>query len=285
MLQPPRLASPSARTVILIALAAAAGCAPSLATMQPAHVGPKGSVQVTGAMEVAVPTGTIVRTIDVGKTISDRAVNGEPITDADRQQLFSAAINLVASPPSVSPLFAVGYAVADRVEIGVRYAGQGWRVGARYQPLRREDGPFDLVVGLGVARSAFKIPIGEFIPVIEVDDFRRWTVDVPVTVGTSRSWFRVWAGPKLVYSRFETAIRLVIPNELPEIATFAGHSTFIGGMGGLALGYRKLFVGLELTVGNLSGSTATALSTTGVARAADLGGTVVYPAFGIMGEI
>jgi hypothetical protein len=283
-MQPAGLAGLSPPTVILVALAAA-GCAPSLATMQPAHVGPKGSVQVTTAMEVAIPTGTIVRTIDVGKTISDRAVNGDPISDADRQQLFTAAINVIASPPSVSPLFAVSYAIVDRFEVGLRYAGQGWRLGGRYQPLRREDGPFDLVVGVGVARSAYKIPLGEFIPVIEVDDFSRWTIDVPVTAGTSRSWFRVWAGPKLVYSRFDTAIRLVIPNELPEVATFDGHSTFIGGVGGLALGYRHLFLGIELTVGHLSGSTATALSTAGASRSADLAGTVVYPAFGLMGEI
>ena len=210
---------------------------------------------------------------------------GDPISDADRQQLFTAAINVLASPPSLSPLFAVAYAVTDRIEVGLRYAGQGWRLGGRYQPLRHEDGPFDLVVGLGVARSAYKIPIAEFIPVVEVDDFTRWTFDVPVTVGTSRSWFRVWIGPKLVYSRFDTAIRLVIPNELPEIASFDGHSTFIGGVGGLALGYRNLFFGIELTVGQLSGSTDTALSTAGVLRSAELGGTVVYPAFGLMGEI
>ena len=265
--------------VVFVALAVT-GCAPSLATMQPARVGPRGSLQVTAAMEVAIPTGTISRTLDVAETISDWALAGDPISDADRQQLFTAAINVLASPPSLSPLFAVAYAVADWVEVGVRYAGQGWRLGGRYQPLRHEDGPFDLVVGLGVARSAYKIPIAEFIPVVEVDDFTRWTIDVPVTVGTSRSWFRVWTGPKVVYSRFDTAVRLVIPNELPEVATFDGHSTFIGGVGGLALGYRNLFFGVELTVGRVSGSTNTVLSTAGVLRSADLGGTVVYPPSG-----
>jgi hypothetical protein len=278
-----RLARVNTR-IVFVALAAT-GCAPSLATMQPARVGPQGSVQVTAAMEVAIPTGTISRTLDVATTISDRALNGDPISEADRQQLFTAAVNVLASPPSLSPLFAVAYAVRDRIEVGLRYAGQGWRLGARYQPLRHEDGPFDLVVGAGVARSAYKIPLAEFISVLEVDDFTRWTIDVPVTVGASRSWFRTWIGPKLVYSRFDTAVRLVIPNEVPEVVSFDGHSTFIGGVGGVALGYRNLFFGIELTVGRLSGSTATALSTAGVLRSADVGGTVVYPAFGLMGEI
>jgi hypothetical protein len=268
-----------------LAVAALAGCAPSLATMQPAHVGPKGSIQVTVAMEVAIPPGTITDAIDAGETISDRAINGDPISEADRARLFTAAINLVASPPSFSPLFALAYAVQDRIEVGIRYAGQGWRLGGRYQLLRRDEGPCDLVVGLGVARSTYKLPLTDVIPVIEMDDFTRWTFDVPLTAGTSRSWYRVWAGPKFAYSRFDTAMRLVIPNEPPEVATFDGHSTFFGGQAGVAVGFRNVFFGLELTVGHLSGSASAAMSTAGVARSADLAGTIVYPAFGLMGEI
>ena len=50
-----------------------AGCAPSLATMQPAHVAPKGHVQATAALEVGIPTGTIGTIIDTGKPLSDLA--------------------------------------------------------------------------------------------------------------------------------------------------------------------------------------------------------------------
>ena len=93
------------KPLLLAAVAglALAGCAPSLATMQPAHVGPKGSIQVTAAAEVAIPPGAIVDAIDAGETISDRAINGEPISDVDRERLFTAAINLIASPPSFGP--------------------------------------------------------------------------------------------------------------------------------------------------------------------------------------
>jgi hypothetical protein len=275
------------RPLVLVGFAAlaAGGCAPSLATMQPAHVGPKGSIQVTAAMEVAIPPGTIVDAIDAGEAISDRALGGQPISDQDRARLFSAAINLAASPPSVGPHLAVAYAVRDRIEVGLRYAGQGWRLGGRYQLLRRDEGPCDLVVGLGVARSTYEIPLADVIPVVEIDDFTRWTIDIPVTAGTSRSWYRVWTGPKFVYSRFDTAMRLVIPNELPEKVSFGGHSTFFGGLAGVAVGYQHIFFGVELTVGRLSGSASAAASTAGVGYAADLAGTVVYPAFGLMGEL
>lgn len=262
----------------------ATGCAPSLATMQPAHVGPKGTVQATAAMEIGIPTGTIIQAIDAGKTLSDRAANGEPLTDADREQLYGAGINLVASPPSLGPHFALSYTPLDRLEVGVRYAGQGWRLGGRYQLVRKEEGPFDLVVGLGVTRSTYKLPLSDIIPVLKIDDFSRWTFDLPVLVGTSRSWYRVWAGPKLVHSRFDIGMRLAIPNELPEIAAFGGSSTFLGGVGGLAIGYRHLFLALELTVGHLSGSATAAITSANVSRSADLSGTVIYPTFGFMGE-
>jgi hypothetical protein len=267
-----------------LASVAAAGCAPSLATMQPAHVGPKGSIQVTAAVEVAIPPGAIIDAIDAGETISDRAANGQPISDTDRARLFNAAINLLASPPSFGPHFAVAYAVLDRVEVGLRYAGQGWRLGGRYQLVRRDEGPCDLVVGLGLARSSYAVPLGDVIPVIQIDDFTRWTIDVPLTAGTSRSWFHVWAGPKLVYSHFDTAMRLVIPNEAAELASFAGHSIFFGGLAGVAVGYRHVFLGLELTVGHISGSATAAASTAGASYSAELSGTIVYPAFGLMGE-
>ena len=40
-----------------------------------------------------------------------------------------------------------------------------------------EDGPLDLTVGAGVARASFEIPLASYIPILEVDDFTRWTVD------------------------------------------------------------------------------------------------------------
>ena len=89
------------------------GCAPSLATMQPAHVGPKGTVQFAAAMEIGVPTGTLIETIDTGKTLSSRALNGQTLTNEDREQLFRAGINWLGSPPQIGPHFAANYAPID----------------------------------------------------------------------------------------------------------------------------------------------------------------------------
>ena len=59
-----------------------------------------------------------------------------------------------------------------------------------------------------------------------------------------------------MHSRFDTALRLTTMADGEELATFDGKSTFVGGLGGIAVGYRHLFFGVELTVGQLFGSAA-----------------------------
>ena len=271
------------RSIVLAALLAA-GCAPSLATMQPAHVAPKGHFEATAALEVGIPTGAIVSTIDAGRALSDAAVHGSLTADQERR-VFEAGINVLVTPPSAGPHVALAYSVAERLEIGVRYAGDGWRAGTRYQILRHQEAPLDLTVGIGLARSAFSIPLADFIPILELDDFTRWTVDVPILVGTSRSWFRVWAGPKLLWSRFGTALRLSIPRGNTEHATFEGNATYVGGQAGVAVGYRNLFLGVEMTLAEAFGSASVTATSLPTVRPVDFTGFVVYPAFGLMGEL
>ena len=260
------------------------GCAPSLATLQPAHVAPKGHVQAAAGIEIGIPTGTIDRVYDAAQTAADAAEMGA-LTDADIVKFFDAGVNLATSPPSVSQHFAAAYTFADRAEIGIRNAGGGWRLGGRYQVLRHEDGPFDLVVGLGVARATTPIPFGDVVPYLEVKDFTRWTFDLPVLVGTSRSWFRVWAGPKFLYSRFDTNLSVTLPNNPIVLAGIDGHAFYYGGQAGVAIGYRYVFLGFELTLGQLSGSaTSSSMLATAPSHTTDISGFVVYPAIALMGE-
>ena len=261
--------------------------------MQPAHVAPKGHVQATVGLEVSAPTGTITRIIDTGKTLSEIARTQMDLTPAQRQQVFEAGVNVVVIPPSLGYHFAVAYTIVDHLELGLRYAGGGWRLGARYQILDHRDGPLDLTVGAGVARAAFEIPLSSYIPILEVDDFTRVTVDVaPLQIGTSRSWYRVWAGPKFLYSRFNTTLRLSIPGmSTADVASFGGSTIYYGGQGGIALGYRNVFVAFELTLAQVSGTghvrTASPPSGGGpepIASAANLDAFVVYPTFGLLGE-
>lgn len=274
------------RRATLILCCTLTGCAPSLATLQPARVAPKGSLTVAAGVEMGFPTGRIVDVVDTGKTIAKSCANQTcQLTDDQKRQIFDAGVNLASNPPSVGQHLAVNYSIADDTELGLRWAGQNWRVGGRRQLLHHADAPFDLVAGLGVARGTTSIPLGDVLPVLTIDDFTRWTFDLPVLLGTSRDWLRVWGGAKLVYSRFDTRMHLDLGTQDQTVASFEGKALYVLGQGGLALGYRKIFVAFELTLGEGSGSASANIPALATAmRTTDVSGFVVYPAFALLGE-
>jgi hypothetical protein len=259
------------------------GCAPSLAGLRPAEVAPKGHVQTSVGFEVGIPTGTLRRTVDVARDLAAAAATRQ-ITDAEKLQLFEAGASFASSPPSVGPHFSVAYSVRDATEVNVQYAGGAWRLGGRWQALTRRTGPFDLVAGVGVSHSGQVVSITDVLPVVHLDGIRRWTIDLPVLMGTSRDWLRVWGGPKLVYTHVSAGVELDLVNAERAAARFTAEGLYWGGQGGLAFGYRALFLGFELTLLQLVGSADVSTTVTGQRTNLDIGGWVVTPALALMGE-
>jgi hypothetical protein len=206
------------------------------------------------------------------------------LTDAEIARLFDVGVTVAASPPSVGQHLSLAYTVRDRTEVGLRYAGGGWRLGGRYQFLQHDDGPFDLVVGLGFARATTGVPLGSVVPFLDARDFTRWTIDLPVLIGTSRSWFRVWTGPKFLFTWFDTSLEINLPMNAVESGGLRGHATYLGGQGGAAIGYRNLFLAFELTLGELSGSATMTTMLNVPTPPTDISGFVIYPSFALMGE-
>lgn len=262
------------------------GCAPSLSTFQPAHVAPKGHIAAEAGLEGGLPVGAFSNLVDAGKTLASRGANGEKLSDGDKWKIFDAGVNLALTMPSIGPHVAVAYTPVDRFEIAVRYAGSAWRGGARYQILDHTTGPFDFTVGVGVARFSFEFPISDQIPVLKLDDFSRWQVDVPILVGTSRDWFRVWAGPKILLTTFETQLTLSLPNNDTTVARFDGKAGALGGQAGFAIGYRRLFFAVELTLAEAFGTAhLTAPLLNPPTHDTSVSSFTIFPAFGLMGEI
>ncbi len=264
-------------------LLATMGCAPPLSSFQPAHVAPAGQFQAGMGLDVAVPVGTITRTYDAAKTLSDTAQNGTPLADGQKLQLFDAGLNLALNPPAVNYHLGLAYTLIDRWEVSLRYAASALRLGARYQVLKHDSAPFDLVVGLGVARFSHEFPFGDVIPVLRLEDFVRWQLDVPILIGTSRDWFRAWVGPRFLATRFEAALILDLEAQPDELANLEGVGYYVGAQGGLAVGFRWLFVAAELTVARLVGD-ADLAALDRPARSVEIDSVVVYPSFGLMGE-
>jgi hypothetical protein len=177
--------------------------------------------------------------------------------------------------------------VAERWEVGARLATSGWRIAGRRQWLTQEADGIDLSAGLGLGRALFTPPVHSVFESIEVDDFWRWNIDLPVALGRHGSWYRVWGGPRLLYSWVSQTMTLTLddvgtPEPVRTTGKFTASGLYAGGYAGAALGYRSLFIGPELTVTYLFGSAE--VDALGGRQNVDVKSLVIYPAFAVMGE-
>jgi hypothetical protein len=262
-------------------------CAPSLSTFQTAAVPPTGHFSASVGLEGSIPLGTIYDVYSTGKDVLDKADSGQPLTTAEKWQAFDTGMELLLSPPAVGYHLSLAYVPWKRLEVALRYASSAARLGARYQLLDRSAGaPFDLSAGLGVSRFTYAFPLADKVPILKVDDFTRWQIDVPLLIGMQSHWFRTWIGPRFLATFFDSALRLDLKVEERVLASMSGTAYYVGGQGGVGFGYRWLFVAFELTVTELIGSAtfrADAL-TDSPSHTTDLSGLVIYPTLGLMGE-
>ncbi|MDX2021706.1 MAG: hypothetical protein SF187_15800 [Deltaproteobacteria bacterium] len=269
-----------------------AGCSTALSSFNPAHVPRKHGVHAEMGMDVSVPTGTISKTIDAGENLADKAQNNQTLTREDQLQLFDAGVNLALNPPSVLQHFGIAFAPIARTEVSLRFVGGGWRVGGRYQLLEQGvNSSWDLTVGLGGMRQAYSFPIDNVLDIVELKDFNRFTVDVPIAFGRRGSWYRFWGGPRLLWTTGHTEMTLNLPRVSQALlATADSSGIYYGVQSGFAVGYKHVFFGFELNLVQFQGSgTLTAMTFTDgqvgeTTRTVDLSGFVVYPGIALMGE-
>ena len=266
---------------------AVTGCAASLSSFQPAHVGPRRTARAEAGYDVSIPTGTIASTIDAAKTLAG-AAESRALSDDEKIQLFSAGLNLALNPPAFDYHYGFSINPADNWEIALRYAGGAPRIAGRHQLLMQEIHGVDLSVGLGVSRYLYRFPIERIVYVLRIDDFSRWNFDLPISFGWHNDFFRAWGGPRLALTTYATDIILHVPANAAsgmardESAHASGSGFFSGLQVGGAAGYRWLFVALELTIVRLSGSAR--LDVLGRTTNADTGSWILYPGAGLMGE-
>lgn len=244
-------------------------------------------MQVELGMDVSIPTGTIASTVDAGDALA-AAAEARELTEQERKRVFDAGVALALNPPSVVQHLGVGYTVVENLEVNLRYSISAIRGGARYQLLELDKHGVDLTVGLGVGRYVYAFPVGSVLDIVELEDFERWQFDLPIAVGTRGDWYRVWGGPRLMLTTFGTKLTMNLPaftgyGGERELASFSGEGFYVGGQAGAALGYKKVFFGVELTMVELLSSGR--LDAFGQKELeVDIDSFIVYPSFGLMGE-
>jgi hypothetical protein len=268
-----------------LVLLLATGCATSLSSFQPAHVAPKGSFSGEAGGDVSIPTGTIVRTIDTSKTLA-RAAQTRMLSEEEKLQVFAGGLNLALNPPFFVEHAGLNYSFAHGWEAGLRYASGAWRLGARRQLLWQEQSGYDLTIGVGLQRFSFGFPVDNVIDIVKLDDFTRWNLDVPVAIGRRTDYLRWWAGPRIVLSTYSTRLEIEAPGTggvaSRDVAEAAGRGAYIGAQAGAVVGYRWLFIGLEMTVVRMVGNAH--IDVFGRRTEADTGTWIIYPGIALLGE-
>ena len=269
-----------------LAPALLASCAPTLSSFQPAHVAPAGHVSAELGTDFAVPTGTVTRAYDAAKTLVS-ASRSRSLTEDEKIQLFAAGTNLALSPPGPVNHIGITYSPAQHWEVGGRYSSQALRLGGRRQLLVQEESGWDLTVGLGVQRWSYGFPIGNVLDIVDLEDFTRWSFDLPLVAGVRRDFYWLWAGPRLAMSSYSTELTIRAPGQAgaaasEDVARASGTATYLGAQAGVALGYKMLFVAFELTAVRMLGTAE--LDVFGRQVEADTGTFILYPGIAVMAE-
>ncbi len=262
------------------------GCAPALSTMEPARVIPRGHLQITSSVDINSTSGPIRDAID-GAAQMDNP-NGSP-TAADIERLANAATALLIQPPALGYQVSLSYGIARRLEIGVRSSVQAVRGWARWQFLRDPRNRLYGALSLGGTGYVAAFPIEVFTDQARVESFGRREFDASMQLGFSGRVAHLWAGPKIVLSSYEAQVWACVEPTSSGCArdgrlTFAGTAAYLAGQVGLAVGYRRFWVALELTVAHVGTDARLEVISAGVRQGGPFrrDGWLVSPSVGVI---
>lgn len=273
---------------------AQSACSTTLSTLQPAEPMRPGHVQVTGAFDVVVPASRVSDAVDEGATLAAKYAadpSYKPTTEEQRRAL-AAGIGLGLSSPGVNPDIMVRLGIVEDLDVGLRYSGVAAHADAKYRflatrtPTREEEdgargkvggGPdrgFQGSVSVGVSKSLYSGFVFDTLDFLEVGDYSRWNVEIPVIFGSRLGDFgHVWFGPKYILSTYSVDASLQNVGAVSETSGMIHH---VGGFGGIGVGYKFVFVFAELTIAKMFAEPEI------FGQKTDLGGIVVAPAGGVM---
>lgn len=250
-------------------------CATTVSTVQPADTLPKGDFHASAGMNVEIPITRVVDSLSAAADVSDKYLGdpGYEPTQEEQRALLDATIGLALNAPGGGNDFMFRYGVVEHLDVGARWSTSAAHLDAKWQFLDSTSG-WDGAVSLGVAQHIFSGIIFDVLEVLELDDFSRTDVEIPVIFGKRFShWARFWGGPKLILSRYsvDADIRNVV-----EVQELDGWVYYYGGFAGGSVGYRNIQLYGELTMMSMVASPVI------LGEEVDIGGLIVSPSFGIM---
>ncbi len=216
-----------------------------------------GDVRAMGGLAARAVVGGLG---DELRTATNEAVAAQASGNAPSIDAHYAAGALVAASmaPDLSPLAGARVGVGGNFEGGLLYTGRGARADLRRAfILGSAASPWALSIGLGLD-AAFIGRQTHTLPGVDGENVFGFGGDLPVLVGwrSQAGLYYAWIGARFGYEH-DTIKVAGSENPSPlDQATLTGDRFSIGGLLGVAIGFRHLHVGLELEAdyANVSGS-------------------------------
>ncbi len=225
------------------------GCSGSLTTLQPARTVPAGHVQATTSVQLTPPVGLARDTFEALQTLS--SLDADPSAD-DLEAVVDSATAALVQPPSIDSQLGLAVGLSRRLELDARVGATSAGGGVRLQWLRQRPGIYGAIGFMANAHYGH-FPIERFAPRVQVDRFRRVDYSVPLVLGYSRRRVHLWAGPKLVLSRYRARVGVCVADDDGSCTQEAslrvsGRARYLAGQVGIGLGSRRFWFAVEVTV-------------------------------------
>ncbi len=240
------------RLGVALTVATAAGCSGSLTTLQPARTVPAGHVQATTSVQVTPPIGLAKDTYEAIRTLREM---GDNPTEEELAAVVDSATAALVQPPSIDSQLGLAIGLSRRLELDARVGATSAGGGFRLQWLRQRPGIYG-AIGFMVNLHYSHFPVERFVTQVRIDRFRRLDYAVPLVIGYSRRRVHLWAGPKLVLSRFSARVGVCVSDEdgcTQEASLRAsGRARYLAGQIGVGLGSRRFWFAVEITIARAS---------------------------------
>lgn len=279
----------------LIAVASMAlvlsGCTTTLTNLTTAKALEPGHVQVTGGGYGTVTTNVIGRTFDAGKEAYDQIENtpeDEEITVETFRTYINAALAWLLFQPGFTfeGMLRVGItdAVAEGIDAGIRYDGNVIKPDVKLQIWESTDEAWAFATSLGYGyHSSIVSSVVEWVT---LTDIGRHDVDLQTILSYHHGeWLRAYAAPRVMFSAITTSDKLPsflaerVPQEIqdqsPSQYIDGANAWYVGGSIGTQLGYKYVFLALEMGLHRLI------FSPTVLDDETNFGGWVFTPAGGL----
>jgi hypothetical protein len=251
---------------VLVAAASTAGCGGGAALMHPAHALPPNRMTLGAGVSNHFVVGEASEAIESARLAA--SPTGSGINPVERERDFiTGAIAQTVTAPGLAPWVGARVGLGYTTDAGITYTGRTARVDGRHA---FESGDVALSIGAGASgvlarpghdeptsstqdppppRLGGSIdPTGE-IPGLDAGDVSGFGFDVPVIVGirSDAELFQLWVGARGGYERLSGELLMALdPGREVETASLRASRWYLGGLLGIAVGVRPIWVALEL---------------------------------------